>query len=149
MFISAITQLVIKPIKEIQDTFITTENYLKNLKIREGSNKPTILNNATFMLLNKENISRKYIDHYLATHQIEMNNVIEVDTMDLLIEFTKIDLGVACVIKELVQNEIKNGTFLEVSFKTKIPKRKLGLCYSNVEHLNDEIKKFISYFPEI
>ena len=51
------------------------------------------------MMLNKENISRKYVDNYLTSHQITMNNILEINTMDLLIELAKIDLGIACVIR--------------------------------------------------
>ena len=55
------------PFREIQDTFVTTDRYLENLKIRVGNDRKAILNNATFMMLNKENISRKYVDMYPPT----------------------------------------------------------------------------------
>ncbi|MBO7335568.1 MAG: LysR family transcriptional regulator, partial [Lachnospiraceae bacterium] len=101
------------PIREIQDTFITTQTYLKNFRIREGFSNDTVLSNATFMMLNKENLSRKYVDMYLSSHQIEMRNIIEVDSMDLLIDFARIDLGIACVIREFVEEDLKQGTLVE------------------------------------
>ena len=94
------------PFREIQDTFVTTDRYLENLKIRVGNDRKAILNNATFMMLNKENISRKYVDMYLSSHQITMDNIIEINTMDLLIELAKIDLGIACVIKDFVKDNL-------------------------------------------
>lgn len=140
--------LVYVPIREIQDTFITTETYLHNLKIREGSQKNTILSNATFMMLNKENISRKYVDAYLSSHQIEMNNIIEVDNMDLLIDFAKIDLGIACVIRDFVKQDIQNGTLVEMTFKHEIPKRKIGFAYASSSTMPEGLKKFIAYFKD-
>lgn len=136
------------PFREIQDTFVTTDRYLENLKIRVGNDRKTILNNATFMMLNKENISRKYVDMYLSSHQITMDNIIEINTMDLLIELAKIDLGIACVIKDFVKDELDDHSLTEVSLGRAIPKRKLGLVYKDDTIMTDAMKKFISYFME-
>lgn len=123
------------PFREIQDTFVTTDRYLENLKIRVGNDRKAILNNATFMMLNKENISRKYVDMYLSSHQITMDNIIEINTMDLLIELAKIDLGIACVIKDFVKDELDDHSLTEVSLGRAIPKRKLGLVYLSLIHI--------------
>lgn len=136
------------PFREIQDTFVTTDRYLENLKIRVGKDRKAILNNATFMMLNKENISRKYVDMYLSSHQITMDNIIEINTMDLLIELAKIDLGIACVIKDFVKDELDDHSLTEVSLGRAIPKRKLGLVYKDDTIMTDAMKKFISYFTE-
>lgn len=136
------------PFREIQDTFVTTDRYLENLKIRVGNDRKAILNNATFMMLNKENISRKYVDMYLSSHQITMDNIIEINTMDLLIELAKIDLGIACVIKDFVKDELDDHSLTEVSLGRAIPKRKLGLVYKDDTIMTDSMKKFISYFME-
>ncbi len=136
------------PFREIQDTFVTTDRYLENLKIRVGNDRKAILNNATFMMLNKENISRKYVDMYLSSHQITMDNIIEINTMDLLIELAKIDLGIACVIKDFVKDELDDHTLTEVNLGRAIPKRKLGLVYKDDTIMTDAMKKFISYFME-
>lgn len=136
------------PFREIQDTFVTTDRYLENLKIRVGNDRKAILNNATFMMLNKENISRKYVDMYLSSHQITMDNIIEINTMDLLIELAKIDLGIACVIKDFVKDELDDHTLTEVNLGRAIPKRKLGLVYKDDTIMTDAMKKFISYFTK-
>ena len=136
------------PFREIQDTFVTTDRYLENLKIRVGNDRKAILNNATFMMLNKENISRKYVDMYLSSHQITMDNIIEINTMDLLIELAKIDLGIACVIKDFVKDELDDHSLTEVSLGRAIPKRKLGLVYKDDTIMTDAMKKFISYIME-
>lgn len=136
------------PFREIQDTFVTTDRYLENLKIRVGNDRKAILNNATFMMLNKENISRKYVDMYLSSHQITMDNIIEINTMDLLIELAKIDLGIACVIKDFVKDELDGHSLTEMSLGRAIPKRKLGLVYKDDTIMTDAMKKFISYFME-
>ncbi len=137
--------LCYEPIKEIQDTFIATDNYLKNLRIREGNGKASLLSSANFMMLNKENVSRMFVDQYLAAHQITMTNILEINTMDLLIELAKIDLGIACVIRDFVEEDIENGTFKELTFKRTIPKRKIGFTYREDLPMSDSLKKFIDF----
>ncbi len=43
--------------------------------------------------------------------------------MDLLIEFAKIGLGIACVIKELVQKELDSGMLVEIPLDIPIHRR--------------------------
>lgn len=137
-----------EPICEIQDTFVATDTYLKNLRIRENGTRTSLLANANFMMLNKENISRKYVDNYLTSHQITMNNILEINTMDLLIELAKIDLGIACVIRNFVKEDIKNGTFKELTFKRTIPKRRVGFTYREDLPMSDTMKKFMEFIEK-
>ena len=137
-----------EPICEIQDTFVATDTYLKNLRIRENGTRTSLLANANFMMLNKENISRKYVDNYLTSHQITMNNILEINTMDLLIELAKIDLGIACVIRNFVKEDIKNGTFKELTFKRTIPKRRVGFAYREDMPMSDTMKKFMEFIEK-
>ena len=134
------------PLKEIQDIFVATGNYMNNLKIREGQDRNSILQTATFMLLNKENLSRKYIDHYLTLNHIDISNIIEVNNMDLLIDFAKIDLGIACVISEFVKKELQEQSLIEVPLGKSFPKRKIGFaCSDSILKENPVIHDFIAY----
>src|SRR5699024_12692411 len=45
-------------------------------------------------------------------------------SMDLLIEFAKIGLGVACVIRQFVEKELLDGTLVEVPLEASIHKRR-------------------------
>lgn len=137
------------PLMEIHDTFVTTENYLNHLKIREGVTEETLFDHAVFMMLNSENISRKYVEHYLSSHDMELSDIMEVGNMDLLIEFAKIDLGIACVIREFIQPELEAGELIEVSLEEAIPKRDVGFLYrhSTIKE-NPAVEGFISYIKE-
>ena len=136
--------LTYHPIMEIHDVFVTTKNYLDNFKKRESLSREAILKNATFMMLNKENITRKYIDSYLLQNQTEISNIIEVSNMDLLIEFAKIDLGIACVIREFVLNELENHSLKELSLLPSSPARKIGFAYSKQNYReNPSLVRFL------
>ena len=137
---------VSSPLLEIHDTFVTTDSYLNNLKIREGITKENVLKNAVFMMLNSENLTRKYVESYLEAGHMELTEIIEVGNMDLLIEFAKIDLGIACVIREFVQEELERKELKEVSLGRAIPKREVGFVYSaNTPKDNPAIAEFMKY----
>ena len=44
------------------------------------------------MMLDEENITRQYINRVFLEHGVEFSNILEVSTMDLLIEFAKIGM---------------------------------------------------------
>ena len=121
--------LELVPVMEIHDTFVTTDNYLNNLKKPDSLVKDSIIKNATFIMLNKENMTRKHVDANLSAAQIELNNVIEASNMDLLIEFCKTDLGIACVLREFVLDELKSGILKEVRILKNPPGRNIGFAY--------------------
>ena len=97
------------PAMEIQDIFVTTRSYLDHLKERIPASthlsSRTVIAESTLMLLNKENMTRQYVDRYLSRENLTASRMIEVTSMDLLIEFAKIDLGIACVIRNFVREE--------------------------------------------
>ncbi len=128
---------------QIEDIFVATKSYLDNLMLREHS--PDIFSCANIMLMDKENVSRKYIDHYFKTNSIEPKHILEISSMDLLIEFAKTSLGVACVIKEFVTQELEEGTLIQIPLKTPINKREVGFSYSKNAYLSDSMQKFMNY----
>lgn len=143
------------PVMDIQDSFVTTKSYLENLKKRMPETKTdpvTLLSHATLMMLDKENLTRQYIDDCLKNYAPLNAQMIEVSSMDLLIEFVKIDLGIACVIEEFVKKELEEGTLLRFSHPFSIPKRKIGFAClkQRISQTNqqDSLNAFISYFQE-
>lgn len=120
------------PLETIEDIFVANNEYLDNLKAR-GVNRDQILENSTLMLLDKNNITRQYIDDFFQENHITVADSIDVSNMDLLIDFAKIGVGCACVIKNFVENELADGTLLEIPLPIDIPKREVGFAFK--EHI--------------
>lgn len=139
---------------EIEDIFVSTRSYLDNLSVRtsrhsQNSQENTVadvLRSATLMLLDKENMTRQYIDDYLSLHHIESNNQLEVSTMDLLIEFAKVGLGVACVIRQFVEKELSEGSLVEIPLECAMNKREIGFAYLNNIQQTSAVKEFINFY---
>ena len=118
------------PVMDIEDIFVATPSYLENLKLREGADTD-VFQSGNLMLLDKNNITRHYIDDYMDLNQIVANNLLEVTTMDLLIEFARIGLGIGCVIKEFVKEDLDSGRLVQLKLDTPIHKRTIGFLWQS------------------
>lgn len=136
------------PLKTIEDIFVATESYLApfSMKYRgDFHKKEDFFQEAAFIMLNKENISRKHADLFLDENHIALSNVIEVDNMDLSIEFAKAGLGIACVISDFVEKDIKNGTLREMKLGHRVPKRQIGFAYPDKTPISRAMDQLIQY----
>lgn len=139
------------PINDLEDIFVAANSYIDNLKKRiDGKNPNTaeILRNANLMLLDEENVTRVYVDNYLKSSGIEVNKFIEVTNMDLLIEFAKIGMGVACVIREFVSGDIESGRLVELPLDRPMNKRSVGFIFPKENLVSRSVMKFRSWVME-
>ena len=131
------------PVMDIQDIFVTTRHYLENLYLRVGQDAD-LFACGNIMLLDQSNMTRHHVDEYLKACQIQPKQILEVTTMDLLIEFAKIGLGIACVIKELVQKELDSGRLIEIPLDVPIHKRTIGFAF-HPNNPSTALKTFLEF----
>ena len=112
------------PLLKIRDTFVCTRQYLENQK-KLYPDEP-LIQAATFMMLDEDNITRQTVNAQLKEHHVELSHILEVTTMDLLIQFAEIGLGIACVIRDFVKKELEEGTLVEVPVGFSFPPREIG-----------------------
>lgn len=143
---SASRHLPFTPLTELSYTFVAAKTYLDNLRLRENvdytSEDPRFFKAATLMLMDQENISRQHIENYFHQNNLETGQILETSNMELLIEFSKIGLGVGCVIRNFVENDIKNGTLVEIPLRKDISTRTVGFAYSKESRANPSVEKF-------
>lgn len=107
-------------------------------------NGKEIIEKSNLMLLDRGNISRQYIDSYMNEELIAPGQILEVNNMDLLIDFASIGMGVACVVREFVASYIENGQVVEIPLDHEIQKRSVGFVYSK-HMLNTTTKRFLEF----
>ena len=134
------------PVMDIEDIFVATPSYLENLKLREGADTD-VFQSGNLMLLDKNNITRHYIDDYMSVNEIVANNLLEVTTMDLLIEFARIGLGIGCVIKEFVKEDLDSGRLAQLKLDTPIHKRTVGFLWQS-SRTSKALDTFIRFCKE-
>lgn len=62
---------------------------------------------------------------------------------DLLIDFARIGLGLACVIREFSQQALEQGGLFQVELATPIPRRSIGICHLSSINLTPSARRFI------
>ena len=156
-------QLEFLPVTEIEPIFVATETYLKNANLREQDDVPSAkkrrsaakkasdsvlscFKNGTLMLPDKDNSIHTYITEYLDKNKIETGHILDINSMDLLIEFSKIGLGIGCVIKEFVQPELNDHTLIELPVPVKAEKQKIGFVYQKTHLQAGSVNKFIEFY---
>lgn len=137
---------VFLPVMDIEDIFVATPSYLENLRLREGADAD-VFQVGNIMLLDKHNITRNYIDDYMSINNITANNLLELTTMDLLIEFARIGLGIGCVIREFVKEDLESGRLVQLKLDTPIHKRTIGFAY-HAARTSKALDTFIGFCKE-
>lgn len=130
----------IKECMEIHDIFVCGEKY-KSL-----SESPISLEDLTsypLILLETKSNSRQYVESYLDLQGIKIIPEIELGSHELLLEFAKINLGIACVIKEFSQEYLDNKIIFEVNTIEQVPARSIGFCFLKSVSLSPPSTRFI------
>ena len=115
------------PLLQIQDTFVATHQYLEN----------------QHQLFPSEPL--QHTATMLHEHQMQLDHILEVSSMDLLIQFAQVGLGIACVIKEFVQNDLDKEILVEAPLGLTFPSREIGfVCKKGSEN-----QKLLTQLAEI
>lgn len=134
--------LDIEKCKDIHDIFVLGERY-KSL-ISKAITYEEIIKYPLIFLDNRSR-SRQYVEDYLFSKGIKINPEIELGSHDLLLEFAKIGLGLACVVKEFSEDYLLNGSLYMVNLVEDIPKRSIGICSLKGVSLSPSSEKFVEY----
>ncbi|NLY43249.1 MAG: LysR family transcriptional regulator [Clostridiaceae bacterium] len=127
-----IATLPIKDKSIMVDAFLTVEDifvachkfsFLKNRKVTLEE-----LSSYPLLMLEKKSMTRRNIDSFLREKNIYWVPEIELESNDLLVEFAKIGLGIAHVLKESAAAEIERGELFKIDVMEELPPRKLGIC---------------------
>ena len=98
------------------------------------------------MLLDKNNVTRRYIDDYFQKNHIDVAESIDISDMSLLIDFAKIGVGVACVMKDFVKKELNKCNLVEIPLNIPILKREVGFAYKETMTLSKSLTSFIHFY---
>mgnify|MGYP002767350864 FL=1 len=102
-----------------------------------------ILEKSNLMLLEKNNITRTHIDDYLESEGIHPQQILEVNNMDLLIDFAAIGMGVASVVREFATDYLASGQILELPLSHPVAERTVGFVYPKSREKSEVLRKFL------
>lgn len=110
---------------------------------KSGFAMKDILEKSNLMLLEKNNITRTHIDDYLESQGIHPQQILEVNNMDLLIDFAAIGMGVASVVREFATDYLASGQILELPLSHPVAERTVGFVYPKSREKSEVLRKFL------
>lgn len=132
--------LELRPCIDVHDIFVCGTKYkniLSNpLRLNELVKYPLIF-------LEQQSNSRKYVEEYILSKGIQIAPEFELGSYDLLLEFAKINLGIACVTREFSEEYLSKGLLHEVKLVEVIPKREIGICSLKSVPLSRAANRFV------
>ena len=120
-----------------KDVDVSNKNAISNFDTRD------ILEKSNLMLLEKNNITRTHIDHYFEQENIRPGQILEINNMDLLIDFAAIGMGVASVVREFATDYLENGQIVELPLAHPVEERSVGFVYPRGRERSDALNKFL------
>ncbi len=132
--------LVVEKCIDVHDIFVCGEEYKKKIP---DSISLAQLANLPLILLEKSSNSRQYVEKHMHSKGIKINPEIELGSHDLLLEFAKINLGIACVTQEFSQEYLLSGQLYKIKLEDEIPKRSIGYCFLKSVSLSPASTKFL------
>jgi LysR family cyn operon transcriptional activator len=116
---------------QMQETLSLQDCFVVGDKYKELASKATTLQEIShlpFILLETGSSTRRFIDHYALSQGVMIQPEIELGSIDLLVQFARIGLGVACVVKNYITEELEQSKLYEIRFQEPIPSRKVGIA---------------------
>lgn len=133
---SKMSDIVIKPLIEVEHCFVIKSNSSisanKITSIKDLANYPLVLPI-------KGTDNRKQLDKLFEKYGVELANVINIHTSEMIAGSIKKDLGIGYIIYDVIKDNIENGEFKVLKVKEKLPRVTINLVY---------IEKYLTIAPK-
>ncbi|MBD7915376.1 LysR family transcriptional regulator [Clostridium sp. Sa3CUN1] len=137
--------LEVIPCGEVRDIFVCGEKY--NDLTRDKVSIEDIVRYPLIFLEPSSN-SRKYVEKFMLSKGIKISPEFELGSFDLLLEFARINLGIACVVKEFSKEYLEKGLLYEINISEEIPSRSIGICHLKSVPLSIASTKFVEILED-
>ncbi|WP_289142070.1 LysR family transcriptional regulator [uncultured Brevibacillus sp.] len=134
-------QLEVKKVFEVHDCFFAGPRFEhvrgQRLSLDEILSLPLIL-------LEEGSNSRQYLNQFMQQKEYTLEPEIELGSLDLLVEFARIGLGVSCLTREFV--DLEGSTLFEIDLAERIPPREIGIVKLKNVPLSEAASAFVHSF---
>ena len=126
---------------EVEDIFVACDKYVdlfnKTIDLKDLSNYP-------ILMLDNNTATSKEIYNFLDSINIKITPEFEVGSVEMLVEMAKNGLGIACIPRRYILDELKRQELFEIKTSPRLPLRMTGVVVSKegAEH-SFALKEFI------
>ena len=125
---------------KIHDVFVASQKY-SHLFYRE-INLDSI-NKYPILMLDQKTTTRREIDKFLKELNLKITPEFEVGSVDLMIKMAKRGLGIACIPREYVKDELACGELVELNTTPLLPVRANGVIVNKERNFSFAVSEFL------
>ncbi len=144
--VDAGSHLQVKKVREIQDIFIGGPRFLQ---LKNSTLSYDVLHQYPLICLQKDTSTRRFMDHYMLSHQIALQPEFELATSDMIVQFVCRNMGIGHVVREFALPYLKKGQVFELFFGEKIPSRFFCLVTSRADPMSRAGERFMELIPQM
>ncbi|CDG18221.1 DNA-binding transcriptional regulator YeiE [Xenorhabdus doucetiae] len=100
---------------------------------------------APWILREKGSGTREVLDHLLFSQMPRFNIAMELGNSEAIKHAVQYGMGISCLSRRVVQEQLKNGTLSELVIPGLSLNRTLYLIYHRQKHMSNALKKLLSY----
>ncbi len=134
--------IITQAFREVDDLFVASGKYAelkdKAISIKELSKYP-------LLLLQQDSSTRRNIDITFKELGVNIFPEIELESVELLVEFARIGLGIAHVLKESAEMLMRSGELFAVKTKEAFQSRRLGFVFMKDMPLSQASSEFLKH----
>jgi len=108
----------------VQDCFVAGEKY-RHLADRDVSLEELV--RYPLIVFPSHMSTRKSLDRFFESHKLTIQPVYEIGSREVLIDFAKAGLGISCLVKEFIQEELAEGSLVEIKLREPLPRIEFGI----------------------
>lgn len=134
------TAIDLTPYLELGECFVCNKDYLTTIDHRLTAEELTA---RPLIMLESKSTSRKFIEDCIVARGGTVKPALELCSVDLIVEFAKNGMGIGCVTREFIEEELRNGELFEVPTDCILPRRSIALATMKGMPLNFAALKFV------
>lgn len=108
--------------KKLEYIFVANKSFIE---LTKSPVKLDELNNYPLLLQHPASNSRKMLDNFTAKHDVVLKSDMELSSYSLVVEFSKIGMGIGFMVEEFVKEELNNKELYKITTTPKFPKQNL------------------------
>jgi len=132
--------IAVRKCMDIHDIFVCGEKY-KELSTKEISLRQLL--EYPLIFLERKSNSRQYVEKIFSSKGIRLTPEIELGSHELLLEFSKYNFGIACVIEEFSKDYLDKKLLYKINLTEELPKRSIGFCFLKSVSLSTAAQRFV------
>lgn len=129
----------------LNDVFVASDKFseLKNKEISLQS-----LNNYPLLMLEQNTSTRQEFINFTHSLNVDINPDFELGSLELCVSMAKNGMGITCVSREFVKDELKSGELFELNVKPSLPTRAIGVVVGKDRETTYALSEFLKILNE-